>query len=205
MECLAKNFAARLDELPITYIRTIGTTADLSLLLRALDERTAERDALKEQLEGEHRLVARENDMADMLQSVIDRGIVVEAERDKLQQWVHDLQAGMYINCVYCGHRYGPDDEVPATMAQALKEHVEQCPKHPMSSLRVERDRLREALGAKDKPNKRKWSCVDGTHAFREAENGAPCVCGMAHLSIQIVDGFLAPKVATPTPEETTG
>lgn len=143
VECLAKNFAARPDELPITYIRTIGTTADLSLLLRALAERTAERDALKEQLEGEHRLVARENDMADMLQSVIDRGIVVEAERDKLQQWVHDLQAGMYINCVYCGHRYGPDDEVPATMAQALKEHVEQCPKHPMSSLRVERDRLR--------------------------------------------------------------
>jgi hypothetical protein len=44
VECLAKNFAARLDELPINYIRTIGTTADLSLLLRALAERTAERD-----------------------------------------------------------------------------------------------------------------------------------------------------------------
>ena len=69
-----------------------------------------------------------------------------EAENARLQAWVHDLQAGMYINCVYCGHRYGPDDEVPATMADALKEHVEQCPKHPMSALKAERDRLRERL-----------------------------------------------------------
>jgi len=61
-----------------------------------------------------------------------------EAERDRLQQWVHDLQAGCYINCVYCGHRYGPDDEIPATMADALKEHIEQCPKHPMSALKAE-------------------------------------------------------------------
>jgi hypothetical protein len=41
----------------------------------------------------------------------------------------------MYINCVYCGHRYGPDDEIPATMADVLKEHIAQCPKHPMSQL----------------------------------------------------------------------
>ncbi|HEC62245.1 MAG TPA: hypothetical protein ENI27_08330, partial [bacterium] len=29
-----------------------------------------------------------------------------EAEVKQLKQWVHDLQSGMYINCVYCGHRY---------------------------------------------------------------------------------------------------
>lgn len=52
------------------------------------------------------------------------------------EAWVDDLQAGMYINCVYCGHRYGPEDEVPATMADVLKEHIEQCPKHPMSELK---------------------------------------------------------------------
>jgi len=52
VECLAKNFAARPDELPITYIRTIRTTTDLSLLLRALAERTAERDRLREALKG---------------------------------------------------------------------------------------------------------------------------------------------------------
>lgn len=69
------------------------------------------------------------------------------------RQWVHDLQAGMYITCVYCGHRYGPDDEVPATMADVLKEHIAQCPEHPMSALKrelnvvLEREReLAEAL-----------------------------------------------------------
>lgn len=57
---------------------------------------------------------------------------------DKLKGWVDDLQAGCYINCVYCGHRYGPDDEVPASMADVLKEHIEHCPEHPMSKLKVE-------------------------------------------------------------------
>jgi Zn ribbon nucleic-acid-binding protein len=68
----------------------------------------------------------------------------VVTERDKLQQWVHDLQAGTYINCVYCGHRYGPDDEVPATMADVLKEHIEQCPKHPMSALKADLETMTE-------------------------------------------------------------
>ena len=53
----------------------------------------------------------------------------------RLKQWIDDLQSGMYINCVYCGHRYGPKDEVPATMADVLKEHIVQCPAHPMSHL----------------------------------------------------------------------
>lgn len=68
------------------------------------------------------------------------------AELERLQQWVNDLQAGMYINCVYCGHRYGPDDEVPATMAEVLKEHIAVCPKHPLAEARAECERLREAL-----------------------------------------------------------
>ncbi len=60
-----------------------------------------------------------------------------DAEIQRMVEWVNDLQAGMYINCVYCGHRYGPDDEVDASMQDALKEHVEQCPKHPMSAMRA--------------------------------------------------------------------
>lgn len=64
------------------------------------------------------------------------------AEINRLQQWVNDLQSGMYVNCVYCGHRYGPEDNVPSSMAEALKLHVEQCPKHPMSALKVENTRL---------------------------------------------------------------
>lgn len=56
----------------------------------------------------------------------------------RLREWIDDLQSGMYINCVYCGHRYGPEGEYPASMAEVLKEHVEQCPAHPMSALKVE-------------------------------------------------------------------
>lgn len=76
-------------------------------------------------------------------------------ELASLGQWVADLQSGMFINCVYCGHRYGPNDEVPASMAQVLKDHIEVCSEHPMSKLkeelneksrryRIEVDRLRE-------------------------------------------------------------
>jgi hypothetical protein len=54
----------------------------------------------------------------------------------RYNQWVDDLQSGMYVNCVYCGHRYGPGESTPLTMAEALKEHVLQCPQHPMSELR---------------------------------------------------------------------
>lgn len=65
------------------------------------------------------------------------------AEVERLTAWLADLQSGMYINCVYCGHRYGPRETTPATtkeaaptMAQVLKAHVEQCPEHPMSALK---------------------------------------------------------------------
>ncbi len=64
------------------------------------------------------------------------------------QRWVDDLQSGMYINCVYCGHRYGPKDKVPASMAEVLKEHVEQCPDHPMSALKQELEGLRRTVAS---------------------------------------------------------
>lgn len=71
-------------------------------------------------------------------------------ERDEriveLEAWVNDLQSGMYVNCVYCGHRYGPNETTPVSMADALKEHIEHCPKHPMSALKAERDDLRRQL-----------------------------------------------------------
>ena len=79
-------------------------------------------------------------------------------ENTRLKQWVSDLQASCYVNCVYCGHRYGPDDEVPVAMAEALRQHIAQCPEHPLSKekaalkattdayewLREEMDRLRD-------------------------------------------------------------
>ena len=75
----------------------------------------------------------------------------LEAQRDaaraevkRLQQWVNDLQSGMYINCVYCGHRYGPDPGTPVAMAEVLKRHIEQCPSHPLSHVKA---RLAKAEG----------------------------------------------------------
>jgi len=70
----------------------------------------------------------------------------VEAERDRLQVWVNDLHSQMYVNCIYCGHRYGPRDEVPAAMADVLKQHIEQCHKHPMSKLKARNDKLVEGV-----------------------------------------------------------
>lgn len=67
-------------------------------------------------------------------------------EVERLRSWVNDLQSGMYVNCVYCGHRYGPRETTPATMADALKAHVERCPAHPMLALKAENERLRAAL-----------------------------------------------------------
>ncbi len=67
----------------------------------------------------------------------------LEAEIKRLKSWVADLQSGMYVNCVYCGHRYGPADKVSGPMSEALTRHIEQCPEHPMSKLIEERDALR--------------------------------------------------------------
>ncbi len=70
---------------------------------------------------------------------------VPDPELERLRQWVDDLQAKMYINCVYCGHKYGPEDEVQSSMADVLKSHVEKCPSHPMSKLKRELEVLRVA------------------------------------------------------------
>jgi DNA-directed RNA polymerase subunit RPC12/RpoP len=59
-----------------------------------------------------------------------------DAEIRRLEQMVDDLQSEMYVNCVYCGHRYGPRETTPVSMADALKAHIETCQKHPMSRMR---------------------------------------------------------------------
>lgn len=67
-------------------------------------------------------------------------------EIDRLNQWVNDLQSGMYVNCVYCGHRYGPAKDTPVSMADVLKQHIEKCPKHPMSALKRENEELKAEI-----------------------------------------------------------
>ena len=59
-----------------------------------------------------------------------------------LERWVADCQSGMYVNCVYCGHRYGPREDTPVAMADVLREHIEQCPKHPLSAAKAQIEQL---------------------------------------------------------------
>lgn len=68
------------------------------------------------------------------------RAQAAEQRVAEMQQHINDLQSGMYINCIYCGHRYGPRETTPVSVADALKAHVEQCPQHPMSALRKQLD-----------------------------------------------------------------
>ncbi len=82
---------------------------------------------------------------AEAVNTALDSLDAMERERDQLKQWVADLHSGMYINCVYCGHRYGPADKTPASKADMLKAHIEVCPEHPMSRLKTERDALKAA------------------------------------------------------------
>lgn len=60
----------------------------------------------------------------------------LQAELTNALWWVDELQSGMYINCVYCGYRYGPSPDTPIAMSEVLKQHVEVCPKHPASALK---------------------------------------------------------------------
>ena len=70
------------------------------------------------------------------------------AQVERYKAWVDDLQSGMYVNCVYCGHRYGPTETTPVSMADALKEHIEHCPEHPASKLRSELEQVKRERDA---------------------------------------------------------
>lgn len=73
------------------------------------------------------------------------------AENQKLEAWIDDLQSGMYINCVYCGYRYGSNSgpntkDFNLTMRKALEQHIAECPKHPLSAAKKEIERLKAIL-----------------------------------------------------------
>ena len=74
-----------------------------------------------------------------------------QTEIKEMNEWVNDLQSKMYVNCVYCGHRYGPKESTPVSMADCLKAHIEKCPKHPMSKLKQQIADLKRELDAADK------------------------------------------------------
>lgn len=61
------------------------------------------------------------------LQGLID---IRDKEIKRLEEWISDLHSNKYINCVYCGHRYGPDTVPPSR--EILHEHITKCEKHPL-------------------------------------------------------------------------
>ena len=69
--------------------------------------------------------------------------IKLQADNEQLQQWIYELQSGLYINCVYCGFNYGPKESTAPTMQQALYDHIKVCEKHPLSKALVEIERLK--------------------------------------------------------------
>jgi hypothetical protein len=84
----------------------------------------------------------------DEMTEHIDEIQRLKQENARLEQWVNDCQSGMYINCVYCGHRYGPHDpenDHLVSMREALHKHIEQCPKHPLSAMKRVLDAFRAA------------------------------------------------------------
>lgn len=68
----------------------------------------------------------------------------LEKENERLIDWVNDLQSGMYLNCAYCGYRFGHNDDISTSMSEELKKHIEQCPKHPLFSTKKENERLQK-------------------------------------------------------------
>jgi len=64
----------------------------------------------------------------------------------RLRCWVDDLHSEMYINCVYCGHRYGPDTKETRAMSEVLHAHVAVCPEHPLSAALAEIEQLKQDM-----------------------------------------------------------
>ena len=76
----------------------------------------------------------------ELLAKITKDLVIAVQEIKRLEKWIDDLQSGMYINCVYCGHQYGPSTEAP--MREVLEQHIASCPKHPLSKALAEVARL---------------------------------------------------------------
>jgi hypothetical protein len=140
----------------------------------------------------------------EVLPQIADPIESLQADNERLRQWVNDLQSGMYVNCVYCGHRYGPEKDTPVSMADILKAHIEQCSEHPMSKLKAqlvertaERDSYKRSfLAVEEERNecakqlaesqRREWAAVEllrtidwvGSGAKGRIEDAIGILCG---------------------------
>ena len=62
-----------------------------------------------------------------------------------LKAWYNEMRAWMYVTCVYCGQPIIKEGE-RVIVVDALKEHNEQCPKHPLAHAKKEIERLRSII-----------------------------------------------------------
>jgi hypothetical protein len=64
----------------------------------------------------------------------------LEQELERKRKWIEDLQNKGFVNCVYCGCRFGPAETTAPVLSDVLKRHMEECSKHPMSDLKKRLD-----------------------------------------------------------------
>jgi CRISPR/Cas system CSM-associated protein Csm2 small subunit len=68
---------------------------------------------------------------------------------EHLDEEIGRLNGLLYgARCVYCGEVVGKEKQNQHLADDVLREHVEVCPKHPVSKLKAEVERLREVLRA---------------------------------------------------------
>ncbi len=94
------------------------------------------------------RLQDQVEELKEQVTRLQEENAVLVHDRDATRRWVNDLQAGQYVNCVYCGYQYGPVDTTPDAPSALLQAHVEQCPAHPMAQLKAELMALRDGCEA---------------------------------------------------------
>lgn len=87
----------------------------------------------------------------------------VTEERNK----AYDLLWG--ARCIYCGDVCGKDKQNQEIGDEVLKAHIEQCPKHPVTKLKAERDALVKHLEAAIKHMDKECVC------YKQAGWGEAC------------------------------
>lgn len=80
--------------------------------------------------------------------SLQDAVVFARHKRDMQKCWDAAVKHALenqhrVLTCIYCGHQY--EQGTPPASAQALTDHIAQCPEHPMTKLR---DQIDQALVA---------------------------------------------------------
>lgn len=89
---------------------------------------------LSHKWEGKKIVLNREKDINPDIKWMYERIEFQKKKEKRLMQWIVDLLSGKYVNCVYCGHRYGPTDTTPTSMSEILTEHIKHCEHHPLNT-----------------------------------------------------------------------